>query len=84
MGVTEDGEVKSTVMGHLINAEGERREEATGSVSWVDGGHIHWDQKTPEEERGVERSFEYVEFEHLWVLGGLQDLLFILLGLIIE
>lgn len=31
-----------------------------------------------------ERSFEYIEFECLWVLDDFKDLLFILLGLLIE
>lgn len=38
----------------------------------------------PWRRREEERSFEYIELERLWVLDDFKDLLFILLGLLIE
>lgn len=70
--------------GPLINAGGGRRVGATGSVSCVDGEPAHWEKKMPRPGGDQESTFEYAEFEGLWVSDDSKELLFILLGVIIE
>lgn len=64
--------------GPLTNADGERGEKPRGMVA------PHWDGKILGGGGGAESSFEYAEFEGLWVLDDFKELLFILLGIKIE
>lgn len=60
------------------------RQEPWGSVSWVDGEPARWEKKTLRPGGEQESTFEYAEFEGLWVSDDSKELLFILLGLRIE
>lgn len=81
-GVPGDGKVKPT--SPLFNAAGGRRGGAMGSVSWVDGEPAPWEKKMLGPGGDQESTLEYAELEGLWVSDDSKQLLFILLGLIIE